>query len=273
MEPIQYATLAGLALVDATSFGTLVIPLYLMVEPGRLRPGRIVAFLATVAALYLAIGAALLGGLRIAGPSLGEWLGSPVGAFVCVVVGVTAVGASFLVPGTRAYDEKKAAAAARGETYTPGLIARWRSRTVGSNSTATSPTGDGPPAPATAVPDSRGLGSLMALAVAAVALEVATMVPYLAGIAIITNAGIAPAAQVAVLAAYCGVMILPALVLLAVRIGMRRQVEPLLNRMQASLERYSGEAAGWAVGIVGFLVARAGFIALGGFDGIRNLLL
>ena len=42
--------LVVLALVDSTSFGTLLIPIWLMLAPGRLKAGRILVFLATVAA-------------------------------------------------------------------------------------------------------------------------------------------------------------------------------------------------------------------------------
>jgi hypothetical protein len=45
-----------LALLDSTSLGTLVVPLWLMLAPGRLHPGRNVPFLVTVAGFYLAHG-------------------------------------------------------------------------------------------------------------------------------------------------------------------------------------------------------------------------
>jgi NhaP-type Na+/H+ or K+/H+ antiporter len=51
--------LVALALIDSTSFGTLLVPLWLMLAPGRLRPGRVVLFLFTVAGFYLAFGVAL----------------------------------------------------------------------------------------------------------------------------------------------------------------------------------------------------------------------
>ncbi|MCP9786755.1 hypothetical protein [Cyanobium sp. N5-Cardenillas] len=46
----RLAPLVALALIDSTSFGTLLIPLWLMLVPGRPRSGRIVLFLGTVAA-------------------------------------------------------------------------------------------------------------------------------------------------------------------------------------------------------------------------------
>ncbi len=54
------APLVALALIDSTSFGTLLIPLWLMLVPGRPRPGRTVLFLGTVAAFYLLLGMGVL---------------------------------------------------------------------------------------------------------------------------------------------------------------------------------------------------------------------
>lgn len=42
-------TLLVLALVDSLSIGTLLIPLFLLVAPGRVRAGRVLLYLATVA--------------------------------------------------------------------------------------------------------------------------------------------------------------------------------------------------------------------------------
>ncbi|MGW3352943.1 hypothetical protein ACWDA3_57460 [Nonomuraea rubra] len=44
--------LAGLSLLDSTSFGTLLIPVWLLLTPGRLRTGQIFTYLATVALFY-----------------------------------------------------------------------------------------------------------------------------------------------------------------------------------------------------------------------------
>jgi hypothetical protein len=57
-----YAALAVLALIDSTSFGTLLIPIWLMLSPGRLRPRRIVLYLAVIGAFYFVLGVALTAG-------------------------------------------------------------------------------------------------------------------------------------------------------------------------------------------------------------------
>ena len=51
--------LGGLALVDATSVGTLVLPLLMMAQP-QVRAGRVLLYLATIAIFYFALGLALL---------------------------------------------------------------------------------------------------------------------------------------------------------------------------------------------------------------------
>ena len=69
MSTATAASLVGLALVDSTSFGTLLIPVWLLLAPGRTRWGRVLLYLGTVAVFYLALGVALSAG---AGPLLPE---------------------------------------------------------------------------------------------------------------------------------------------------------------------------------------------------------
>ncbi len=69
MDLVLLAGLAGLALVDSTSFGTLVIPLVLLVQP-RVQAARIAVYLATIGTFYLALGLVLLGGATWARTSL-----------------------------------------------------------------------------------------------------------------------------------------------------------------------------------------------------------
>jgi hypothetical protein len=224
MEPVLLLTLAGLALVDSTSFGTLVIPLWLMTSPTGMRAGRVLAFLAVVGAFYLAVGVALLYGGAALGHALGgavDDLGSaaPV-RWLQLLLGVALLVASFRVGGRSAGESR---------------VVRWRDRAVG------------------------GQGSVRAvalLALAAATLEVATMLPYLAALGLLGGSGLAVPAQLALLSAYCLVMLVPALALLALRVALRARVEPLLRRFSGWLERAGAEATGWVLGIAGFLVAR-----------------
>ena len=50
MEFALLGSLAVLALIDSTSFGTLLIPTWLLMHPGRVRAMRMLVFLGTVAA-------------------------------------------------------------------------------------------------------------------------------------------------------------------------------------------------------------------------------
>ena len=59
MSSALCAPLVVLALIDGTSFGTLVIPIWLMLAPGRLRAGRILLYLFTIAVFYLLLGVVL----------------------------------------------------------------------------------------------------------------------------------------------------------------------------------------------------------------------
>lgn len=219
------ATLTVLALVDSTSFGTLLIPIWLLLAPGRIRVGRVLVFLGTVAGVYLLLGIALVAGASALLGDLDALAEDPVVTRVQLVVGVGLLVGSFFIGG-----KKK-----DGEDRPRGRLLGWRERAMGTGS---------------------GIGGLMTLALAAVALEVVTMLPYLAATGLIASTDLGMPARVVVLAGYCLVMILPALVLMAGRLVARRAVEPVLERLSRWMERHGGETTGWIVGIVGFLVAR-----------------
>ncbi|MEV6366040.1 GAP family protein [Micromonospora musae] len=62
--------------------------------------------------------------------------------------------------------------------------------------------------------------------------------------------------MVAVLAGYCLIMVVPAVLLLGVRVAFPARVEPLLNRLNTWITEKSGSMLGWVLGIAGFLLAR-----------------
>ena len=198
--------LAGLALIDSTSVGTLVLPLWLMLAPGRVRVGRILTFLGAVAGCYLLIGVLLLlGAAELAGP-VGAALESTGGRVLQLVAGTVLVVLGLTVePWTKAGKERRRAArAARG----PGRLARWRDRARG----------DGP------------AGAVVTLAVVAVG----------------------------ILAGYCLLMVLPALVLPALRVTLHERLTPVLTRVEGRLSRASGETVAWVLFLLGlYLVADA----------------
>ncbi|PWC06152.1 GAP family protein [Mycetocola zhujimingii] len=224
-------SLLVLALVDSTSFGTLLIPIWLMLVPGRLSATRVLVFLLTVAGFYFVVGLLLSAGLGVV-LSDAAWLQNPVVSRIQVVAGIGLVVWSFFL------GKKKLA-----EDGTPvqGRLMRWRDR---------------------AMNDDGGRGaitSLIALALGAAVIEAASMLPYLAAIGLLSSSGLGGAERALTLAVYCLVMIAPALVLLAGRLGARRIIEPLLRRIAQWMEKAGGETTAWIVGILGFLIARDAF--------------
>src|SRR5699024_6804211 len=115
VDPLLLLTLAGLALVDSTSLGTLVVPLWLMTAPTGLRPGRVLAFLAVVALCYLGVGALLL----LGGSAVLDAVGSDVADSRAVLVVQLAIGVALF------------AASFRVGSGTAARLARWRDRAVG----------------------------------------------------------------------------------------------------------------------------------------------
>lgn len=218
--------LAGLALVDSTSIGTLVIPLWMMLEP-RMRVSRFMTYLATVTGFYFLVGIALVlgaGALRHALAGAGD---SPALSWTQLAVGVGLFGLSFR------YDSKQVAKR-RAATGRPDRLSRWRQKMAGGDAST---------------------AGVVALALAAVGLEVMTMLPYLAAIGVITTAQLGAHLWLPLLLGYVLVMVLPAIVLFALRVLARRRIEPILVRLNGWMSRYSVGALGWVLGIIGFLLA------------------
>lgn len=235
--------LAVLALVDSTSFGTLVIPLWLIITP-RVRPLRLLAYLATVGAAYLLLGVLILTGGHLVAEPIGDALGSRPGQVLLLVVGVGLVVSGFLIePLTRAgkarrQERREQRLAERG----PTRMQRWR-ETVAQGETPTK--------------------ALMVLALTAVAVEAASMVPYLAALGILGTADLTLPVTLLVLVGYCVVMVVPALVLLGVRLALHRVLVGPLARLEGWLSRNSRETVAWVVTLLGLFIARGAAVELG----------
>ncbi|SNY44187.1 GAP family protein [Paractinoplanes atraurantiacus] len=230
MDLALAGSLAVLALIDSTSFGTLLIPIWLLMHPGPVRAGRILVFLGTVAVFYFAVGLAVALGADAFLPQISRLLDTRPVSWIQLILGVGLFFWSFRL------DRR------RGAGATGGRLARWRERAMT----------DG------------GAAGLAGLALAAAAAEVTTMLPYLAAIGLLTGAGLGAGAIAVVMAAYCLIMILPALVLLGARLAAGDRLTPLLTRAGDRLAR--SNALAWIVGIVGFLLARDAALRL--FDWI-----
>lgn len=91
----------------------------------------------------------------------------------------------------------------------------------------------------------------MSLALVAAAAEAATMVPYLGAIALLTTSSLTPAESIPVLATYCLVMVLPALLLLATRIAIHDRMTRLLSRVERWISRSARELSATLVLLLG----------------------
>lgn len=238
--------LAVLALVDSTSFGTLLIPIWLLMASGRLRIGRLLVYLATVVAAYFVIGVVIMLGATAFIGTFGDALESRAAYIIQLVVGIGLVTLSYVMdPGTKRAKRiaaEREAAGGEAAASTGGRISRWRGRILGA---------DGAPASKRA----GSLAALMGLALAGVSLEVATMVPYLAGIGIISSTSPSLAVSLLMLAGYCLVMIAPALILTLGRLVARNALERPLSALDRWLSKNAQSTTSWIIGIVGVLLA------------------
>ncbi|EXF25529.1 hypothetical protein BG28_12755 [Nesterenkonia sp. AN1] len=239
--------LAVLALLDSTSFGTLLIPVWLLMASGRLRAGRVLVYLAVVAGAYAVVGLILLTSLLLFGEQLIDGLvalqQSPV-----VLLGQAALGAGLIAYSFRldplsdaGRERKRRREEARG---TSGRVQRFRERVVGEGTQG-------------------GLAPLMGLGLAAVGLEIATLLPYLAGIVLVAAADPGVPVAPAMILFYCAVMILPALVLLIARVFAHRALERPLRRLQGFLSRHVSGTVALILFLVGLWL---GLNALGGLE-------
>ncbi|WP_291313758.1 GAP family protein [Corynebacterium sp. UBA2622] len=215
--------LAGLALVDSVSAGTLLIPAVLLLSWQRMRLAHYTAYLATITVSYFAIGVALMSGIRIAVDGAGGAAVTSSRSFwwVLLAAGVSLIALGILSPSPkRRAAEDILAARQRGGTASAG-----------------------------------GLGAMVALAAGAAVAEAATMLPYLAAVGIIETFESGTAARLLALFAYCVVMIAPASVLgVAVQLSRGR----VFRRVAAVLPRLEYETkvtALWIAVIVGIHLA------------------
>ncbi|WP_285107137.1 GAP family protein [Promicromonospora sp. MEB111] len=247
--------LAVLALIDSTSFGTLLIPVWLLMAPGRVRLGRMVVYLGSIAGFYALVGLAILLGAGALGDTLSSLSGARPFLVAQLLVGIGLFAWSFkLEPSKESKTAEAVTADAAPGTSAPGRAApdgtpatdapmprpgklnRWRERALGSESGSRT--------------------ALAGLAVGAGLVEVATMLPYLAALGLIGTQGPDWPVSGLWILGYCVVMIAPALVLTAARLFAARLVERPLRRLDGWLTRNAASTTAWVVGIVGFLVAR-----------------
>lgn len=229
------AALLGLALVDSTSLGTLFIPVWLLLAPGRIRAGRFAVYLLTIAGSYFVAGVLIALGADAAferlGPALSEDNDDPVVRGVQLIIGIALFAWGWWLGSPQRRRRE------RGN----GRMTRWRER---------------------AMSERGSVGGLVALAVLAAGIELASMLPYLGAIGLMTAADLGWAGTGVTLALYCLVMVLPAAVLAAARIAAHDRVEPVLQRLNAWITKHSDGLISAAVCGIGIYLALNAVIIL-----------
>lgn len=247
----ELGTLTVLALVDATSTGTLVLPLVLLLTPG-IRARSMALYLATIGLFYLGVGLLLTGGLSWVLERHGQLLdGRPAALAQAVLAAALLWGSWSTDPKVKARRtaSRRSVAAGYGGPAEPG---------------ADGPAGDGTGKWSRRAAAVAGHpGALIGLALAAGVVEVATMLPYLAAAGIVGSAGLSPAGTAVVLAGYCLVMVLPAALLTGLRALGGDRVEARLGALRTRLAAAADGVLTWVLGILGVLV---------GLDAVSRLL-
>lgn len=238
------SSLVVLALIDSTSFGTLLIPVWLLMTSRRVRVDRFLIYLLTVVGLYFLFGLIIMFSADLFLNSYGSLLESKQMLIGQFILGILLLIISQLMDSKKARLRASERAAQGG-----GRILNWRQRIMGGKDSSKS-----------------ALITLVGLALTAVVLEIATMLPYLAAIGLITVESPSWSISSLMLLGYCIIMILPALLLLVGRLFAHRTLEPILIRLDKWLTKNAQSMTAWIIGIVGFLLAANAIYALDWFN-------
>ncbi|PQZ91649.1 hypothetical protein CQ018_13525 [Arthrobacter sp. MYb227] len=240
-------SLGILALIDSTSIGTLVIPIWLVL---RARDGAAlrsaVFYLMVLAGFYLTIGLLILMGASwLDAFFTGEILEIPALRWALLVLGLCMFIGSFAMnrKPKQAIQQTVTATSPAGSgttinvpSPTPPAQGRWGSRLDKAMGTK------------------RGVALL---GITAGLLELPTMLPYLGAIGLLASSGKPVSIQVSLLVLYALVMIVPALVVIGARAVAGQRLSKLFDKLSDWLAKASGETLAWVVGIMGFLLLRS----------------
>ncbi|WGH92584.1 GAP family protein [Auritidibacter ignavus] len=216
----------GLALIDSTSLGTSLIPLWLLLTPGRLSKARIGSYLLTLTLAYFAMGLAVAAGAASLFNAFQSWISSAPDALL--VGGQTTIGALIITFGLTLLIRN-----VRGSAQDSGnALFRWRNQAMTAGS-------------------SRGL---VRLALLAFGIEFATMVPYVGAIVAMTDAEMSWESIILWVFIYCAVMMAPAGILTVFRLALGHRIDPLLRRLDAWLERHMRTVSGSGLTLLGALI-------------------
>ncbi|KUM29546.1 hypothetical protein AQ436_07710 [Arthrobacter sp. EpRS66] len=232
-----------LALIDSTSIGTLVIPLWLLLRGRREAIAKVLAYLLVIAGFYWIVGVLLRSGLLLIDPGIFQHRFFRLAGM--------AVGALMIIWALTYRTDAQKEASARKKAKEP----------AGGPAQGLEPASESAPLPrrlrgrvGTALDTRTGL---IALALFAGLLELPTMLPYLAAVGVMQGAGWGTGLQLLALIGYCLVMIVPALVLVGARALAGPRIEAWMQKMGAKASAFAQETLGWVVGIGGYLLIRA----------------
>lgn len=212
-------TLAGLALLDSLSIGTLFIPVLMLLRP-QVQWSRLVVYCVSLGAFYLVLGVALLAGAQAAMDRFALALQSTPMLWIQLIVG-----GAFLAYGLFGWPASKE----RSDSET----SPWEKR----------------------LSRPLSISATIGLAVAAGAIEVATMAPYLAAIGMLTVSSLDLSVRVLLLGGYCALMFTPAIILALARLSGGSRLDSALSRFKDWLNRQIQASTPWVVGAIGFFVA------------------
>ncbi|HYH12011.1 MAG TPA: GAP family protein [Thermomicrobiales bacterium] len=219
MELALLGTLGILALIDATSLGTLGVPVFLLTA--RTSINRILLFLGTITIFYFFVGIAIMLGLGA--------LVDAVFSDVADALGTRGQGIAMIVAGGGLY-----------------LLSEWLERRRKNQPERSW------------VPSDDKARTFVMLALAAGLIEVATMVPYLSAIGILVTADISVGVRVLTLIGYTVLMVVPALLLIGSSLLLGRVMRPVLDRLGNWIRRNADTMLSWGVGAVGIILALNG---------------
>ncbi|GAA4476851.1 hypothetical protein GCM10023190_15240 [Enteractinococcus fodinae] len=217
MSFASIVALIGLAFLDASTLSTLLIPLWLISKPGPFQPRRLVTYLVVTAGTYLVLGIVVL---TVASHLIDTYLDTlqgPLADRIFIGLGVLVI-IMGIIGIFRSRREAKPG---------PSVITRLRDKALASNtSTAT-------------------------LAVAAIAVEAATMWPYLVAISLIATNGSGLPLDIFWLAFYNVLMILPAIILTWARTKYPTQTDLLLSKTQETMSAAGSTFTSWLAIVIG----------------------
>lgn len=227
MEWGTLAGLAGLALIDSGSIGTMLIPLWIMLDP-RINVRQLLVYLGTVAGFYFVVGVLLALGAGTALDLLAPVTDHPATRWVQLGIGLAMCLAAIPFAPKRIQ-------ARRRVSGKPEPVDLWMTRLDRARASYRT---------------MAGLGLFAAL------LEVAAMVPYLAAVGVITAADVAPGVRFTVLAGYTLVMITPALIILGIRLLVRGdRAMAVLAKLSRLIAKNMDGVLSSSLIVLGFLIA------------------